>query len=158
MKIFTHTGKLNSDELLSLALLKELNPDAEVVRVDTLGAMDSMDAAVAVGDGEFGDSDVRQYRTGRTDRSRWNLFGNVWDKFGADMLEQFGCRDIDRVMKHIKIYFVDYMRFVARNGDYPDCYVDTVANFIEDSYDLDGLEAGIEAAKQVLSHRIRRAM
>ena len=89
MKIGTHNGRFHSDEVFAVALLKSLNPEAEVIRSRDLKVLEGCDIVVDVG-GEYSPALRRfdHHQQGgagtRANGVPYSAFGLVWKEFGLD--------------------------------------------------------------------------
>lgn len=94
-KAITHGGKFHTDDVLSTVLIKMLNPNIIVERVNEYVGDDS-DENVIVYDIGFGEFDHHQ----QTDEvneygNKYSAFGKLWTVYGKELLEQKGFKKIE---------------------------------------------------------------
>lgn len=115
MQIITHDGNFHADELLALALLRDLHPQAVVRRTRDGGVIASAtppDIVVDVG-GVFDPSRNRydhhqEHPPRRDDGTPFSAFGLVWRAFGMDWLATRGVEPelVPRLFEEIDRSFV----------------------------------------------------
>lgn len=85
--IGTHNGRFHADDVFSVALLKALYPEAEVVRTRDLDALKELDLVLDVG-GEYDTARLRfdHHQPGgagvRENGIPYSAFGLIWQEFG----------------------------------------------------------------------------
>lgn len=87
--IGTHNGRFHADDVFSVALLKSLYPDAQVIRTRDLDVLKTCDLVLDVG-AEFDPKRLRfdHHQTGgsgaRANGIRYSAFGLIWNEFGLE--------------------------------------------------------------------------
>lgn len=88
MIIATHNGKFHADDVFGVALLKQLYPDAEVVRSRDQQVLDQADIVLDVGgvyDVEAKRFDHHQLSSGGRDSGiLYSAFGLLWQEYGKE--------------------------------------------------------------------------
>ena len=94
-KAITHSGKFHTDDVLSTVLIKELNPNIVIERVDQYEADDSIEDILAydIGLGEFDHHD--ECRELDDYGVPYSAFGKLWREFGMLYLEQYGFKNVE---------------------------------------------------------------
>lgn len=99
MKIGTHNGQFHADEVLAIAALRLLDPDAEVVRTRDPKVLESCDIVVDVG-GEY-DEGRRRYdhhqrgKAGaRASKVEYSSAGLIWRHYGVEVCAALGAGDL----------------------------------------------------------------
>ncbi|WAH35416.1 MYG1 family protein [Alicyclobacillus dauci] len=91
MVIGTHHGKFHADEVFAVAMLKQLYPDARIVRSREPEVLSQCDIIVDVGRGEYD-----HHTTDKVFRENglpYASAGLVWRDFGTKVVRHLGCNE-----------------------------------------------------------------
>ncbi len=109
MKIATHNGPFHCDDVLAVAVLKKLYPDAEIVRTRDNAIMDACDIVLDVG--MIYDHDKKRYdhhqlgRAGeRANGIAYSALGLIWRHYGLEW-----CAGDSEAWRYIDDYLVQYV-------------------------------------------------
>ncbi|KRW91023.1 metal-dependent hydrolase [Alicyclobacillus tengchongensis] len=91
MKIGTHHGKFHADEVFAVAILRQLYPDAEVVRSRSPQALATCDIVVDVNGSPYDHHTVDKVY--RANGLPFASAGLIWRDFGAALISHFGVED-----------------------------------------------------------------
>lgn len=91
--IVTHSGKFHGDEVVAIAILKAIHPDAAVVRSRDREVIEEADIAVDVGGGKY-DHHQKGGNGRRQNGVEYASAGLVWRDFGLDYLWTLGIRGV----------------------------------------------------------------
>lgn len=127
--IVTHDGKFHADEVLAVAVMLELFPDAEVIRTRDQEVVDAAlncetSIVIDVGGGAF-DHHHKDFNLRRMNGDLYSSAGLVWKIYGESyvykMMSGYGCTP-DLVEEIAKVIDDRFIRYVDRhdNGNYPD--------------------------------------
>lgn len=105
-KAITHKGKFHTDDVLSTVLLKELNPNIEIERVETYQTDDSVEEILVfdIGMGEFDHHE--ENREINDFGYPYSAFGKLWRAYGKQLLEKYGFKKVDKAYKRFNQLYV----------------------------------------------------
>lgn len=106
-KAITHGGKFHTDDVLSTVLIKMLNPNIVIERVNEYVGDDS-DENVIVYDIGFGEFDHHQ-QSNEVNKfgHKYSAFGKLWTVYGKGLLEQKGFKKIEDAYSTFYRFYVD---------------------------------------------------
>ena len=106
-KAITHGGKFHTDDVLSTVLIKMLNPNIVIERVNEYEGDDS-DENVIVYDIGFGEFDHHQ-QSNEVNKfgHKYSAFGKLWTVYGKELLEQKGFKKIEDAYSTFYRFYVD---------------------------------------------------
>lgn len=109
LRIGTHDGRFHADEVLAVATLRIVHPDAEIVRTRDEATLATCDLRVDVGrkyDPSTGDFDHHQGGAGtRKNGIQFSSFGLVWKAYGVQAVG--GNADVARFIEDSLVQSVD---------------------------------------------------
>ncbi|WP_206830810.1 MYG1 family protein [Alicyclobacillus fructus] len=95
MKIGTHHGKFHADEVFAVAIVKQIYPDAQIVRTRNKTLLAQCDLVVDVGGGPYDHHTVQKVH--RQNGIPYASAGLIWRDYGDRFLEKLGVeREEDR--------------------------------------------------------------
>ncbi|GMA58987.1 uncharacterized UPF0160 family protein [Alicyclobacillus sacchari] len=91
MKIGTHHGKFHADEVFAVAILRQLYPDAKVLRSRSPQVLAECDIVVDVNGSPYDHHTVDKIY--RANGLPFASAGLIWRDFGAEFISRFGVKD-----------------------------------------------------------------
>lgn len=129
-KGFTHTGIFHTDDVMSTALIKLLNPHIAIKRVSEITERMKQEQFIIydVGSGKYDrhQADVKRDEHG----NKYCSFGLLWESFGKEVLEKCGFTQIQNAFHRFRERYV-YLMNEVDNGGY-----ENVLNFYENDFIL----------------------
>lgn len=125
-KIITHNGKFHADEVLGVAIVQEIYPDAKVVRTRNIQHVDADTICIDVGGGEF-DHHHQGFNEKRDNGDLYASAGLVWKKYGKQYIQTVANAEeiklpeetVGQIQTKIDAQFIKYIDR-HDNGVYPD--------------------------------------
>ena len=106
MLIGTHHGRFHADEVMAVAILKQLYPDAIVVRSRATDVLATCDLVVDVGGGFYDHHTTN--KVFRENGSAYASAGLIWRDFGRKAITMLGYQDgIETIFSHVDAKLIE---------------------------------------------------
>lgn len=164
MIIATHSGNFHADEVFAIAILKQIYPEAKIIRTRDDKKLEKADLRIDVGKKYNGKTDFdhhqKEFNECRENKIPYSSCGLIWKHFGKDLVSEEAWKEMDTKL----IQFIDLNDSGIKSYETTKSEPFTIADSI-DSFNPDWNEAqeqdkkfkqALKYAEEILKNIIKK--